>query len=95
MLALYIHWSQFGLSEYERATWQNNLKQYSSLLLMAVVLLAAYGFYVLNQGSSSAAASFPVLEATEAAPTTGGGLKTVLKTVTSRLSQLFKHGRLE
>lgn len=68
LLALYMHRSQFGVSEYERSTWQNNLKKYSSLILMAIVLLAAYGFYAMNQGGSAAAnAAAPAAAAVVAA----------------------------
>ena len=102
MLALYIHWSQFGVAEYERSTWQNNLRQYSSLLMMAVVLLAAYGFYAMNQGGAGeapAAAAEAVsnagANAANAAPAAGGGFRSVFKTVASRLSHLFKHGRMD
>ena len=30
MAAAYKHWSTFGTMEYERATWQYNLRQYGS-----------------------------------------------------------------
>lgn len=106
LLALYVHWSQFGVAEYERSTWQNNLRQYSSLLMMAVVLLAAYGFYAMNQGGAgetpaavaTATASANAANAANAAtavPTAGGGFRSVFKTVASRLSHLFKHGRMD
>lgn len=99
LLALYVHWSQFGIAEYERSTWQNNLRQYSSLLMMAVVLLAAYGFYAMNQSGAEEAPA-PIAEmvsnmAANVAPTAGGGFRSVFKTVASRLSHLFKHGRTD
>ena len=102
LLALYVHWSQFGIAEYDRSTWQNNLRQYSSLLMMAVVLLAAYGFYAMNQGGMGEAPA-PAAEAVanvaanagNVAPVAGGGFRSVFKTVASRLSHLFKHGRMD
>lgn len=93
-IALYFHWSKFGVSEYDRATWQNNLKQYGSLLLMAIILLAAYGFYAMNQGAAGEALATPALPALMA-PATGGGLGSLMKSVSSRISHLVKHGRIE
>jgi len=50
--ALYLHYSRFGRMEYEQATWQNNLRAYSSWIILAAVLLAAYGFYAMSAGGA-------------------------------------------
>jgi hypothetical protein len=99
-LALYVHWARFGVNEYERATWQNNLKTYGPYILLAAVLLLAYGFYALNQGPSSivptsiaevvGTAPLPSIEA----PVVGGGYQSVMRTATSRIRDLIRKGRI-
>ena len=32
-LAAYIHYTRFGVMEYERETWTNNLRQYTSYII--------------------------------------------------------------
>lgn len=92
LFAVYKHWSTFGTMEYERATWQYNLRQYGSYVMMGMVLLGAYGFYAMNQTSGSnmyANTSQSIL------PTmSGGGFDTVMKTATSRISELMRRGRI-
>jgi hypothetical protein len=39
------HWTQFGV-EYRTSTWQEQLRNYSSYVMVFVVILASYGFYV-------------------------------------------------
>ena len=99
-LALYVHLSRFGVNEYERATWQNNLKLYGPYILLAAVLLLAYGFYALNQGPPSVmptsiaeavgTAPLPSIEA----PIVGGGYQSVMRTATSRIRDLIRKGRI-
>lgn len=86
VVAEYVHWSQFGVSEYERSTWQYNLRRYSSLIILALVLLAAYGFYLMNQSGAGTPALPPV-----AAPAVGGGFTDMAKTVSSRIRELMRH----
>jgi len=99
-IALYIHISRFGTDEYERSTWQNNLKKYGGFILIGMILLLAYGFYALNQGPSSlisAAAAAAVGTAPlppVAAPAIGGGFQTVARTAGLRLKELFRSGRI-
>ena len=91
--AAYAHWKQFGVSEYERATWMYNLRKYASYVLILLVILGAYGFYTMNYTSSSSLAT-PALPAVTA-PTMGGGMESVLKTASSRINQLVRRGRID
>jgi hypothetical protein len=97
LVAEYIHWNQFGVSEYQRSTWQYNLRRYGSYVLIAVILLGAYGFYAMNQGaggSYTAPLATPAMPAI-AAPAIGGGLASVANTAASRIRDLMRKGRLE
>ena len=93
--AMYVHWNQFGRMEYEQATWQYNLRAYGSYVLMAVVLLGAYGFYAMNQAGETSSIPFasPAMPALTS-PLAGGGLQSVMKTATSRISELMRRGRI-
>ena len=104
-LALYLHYSRFGVMEYERSTWQYNIKQYGSWAIVGAILLGAYGFYALNNSGGGAAntgfaAEAPALlaPATPMPPLTtpqlGGGFKNVFSTATSRINNLMRHGRI-
>jgi hypothetical protein len=86
LIAEYTHWSQFGVSEYERSTWQNNLRRYGSYIVIAILLVAAYGFYTFNQSG----AGTPALPAITT-PTIGGGVMDMAKTVSSRIRELMRH----
>jgi len=39
------HWTQFAI-DYRASTWQENLRNYASYALVAVVILITYAFYV-------------------------------------------------
>lgn len=91
-LAAYVHYNKFGVMEYERETWTNNLRKYTSYIILLLVLAGAYGFYTINSSASSALAT-PSLPAMSV-PTMGGGLQSVLKTASSRINELVKRGRL-
>lgn len=88
-LAVYMHVGRFGVMEYERATWQNNLKAYSSYVLIAIILIATYGFFAMNQNSSFIP-SMPALTT----PKIGGGFDDVINTAVSRVNQLMRKGRI-
>ena len=108
--ALYLHYSRFGAMEYEASTWQYNLKKYANWVILAAILLGAYGFYTMNSGMSAAPAagmlpaplaeavsnnfSSPALPALTAPPMMGGGLSSVFKTASSRLGELMRKGRI-
>jgi hypothetical protein len=88
VFALYTHWSQFGVNQYERETWTNNVKAYGGLLIFGVVLLGAYGFYAMN--SVSGGSPMPAISS----PLSGGGFGVIAKTVSSRIQELVKKGRI-
>lgn len=46
------HWTQFG-NEYRTSTWQEQLRNYASYVLIAVVILISYAFYVFAYSGSS------------------------------------------
>lgn len=86
LIALYIHWSQFGTTEYKKATWLYNLRQFTSYIIVGVILLGAVGFYALNNSGTSSLAT-PALPPV-APPTVGGGVSSLLKSVSSRIKEL-------
>jgi len=104
--ALYLHYSRFGAMEYEASTWQYNFKKYANWVIMAAILLGAYGFYTMNAGTAQAMLPAPVAEAVtnnfsspafpalSTPPMMGGGLSAVFKTASSRLGELMRKGRI-
>lgn len=94
VVTAYMHWSKFGVMEYERATWQYNLRQYGSYIMMGAVILGAYGFYAMNQTDTSS--GLLGTSSTESAimPTVGGGFGTVMRTASSRIQELMRRGRI-
>jgi hypothetical protein len=68
--------------------------------MFGVIILAAYGFYAMNQSSyassntgilsSITSPSMPALSA----PVVGGSLGMVMKTATSRIQELMRRGRI-
>lgn len=90
--ALYIHYSRFGVMEYERATWQHNLKKYANWVVVAAILLGAYGFYAMNQTSSFATS--PALPEITMPTMSGGGYNALLKSASSRVNELLRKGRI-
>jgi hypothetical protein len=107
-LAIYLHYSRFGRMEYEQSTWQYNLKQFGSWIMVGAVLIGAYGFYAMNSGqfaSMAPAISGVLTPAAPAAPANnamppltlpqaGGGFRMIARTVASRLNSLMKNGRI-
>jgi hypothetical protein len=99
--AIYMHAKQFGVSEYERATWIYKIKDYFGYVMFGVVLIGAYGFYAMNNVELPAAVknvvpNMPAMPAMPAisVPTVGGGMDTIAKTVSSRIGQLLRKGRI-
>ncbi len=94
--AIYFHMSQFGVMEYERSTWQYNLRKYSSYVMIGAIILGAYGFYAMNQSGSDSvlpSVTSPALPAL-GMPAIGGGMDTVYRTASSRLHELLRKGRI-
>ena len=98
--ALYLHYSRFGRMEYEQATWQNNLRAYSSWIILGAVLLAAYGFYAMSAGGAPpppvATSAFDFGGSSNTTSTglpimTGGGFGRVFKHAASRISEIMKN----
>lgn len=104
--ALYLHYSRFGRMEYDQSTWQNNLKQFGSWIMVGAVLLGAYGFYAMNSGQlagitpailSPSASSNTAMGAEMPAfalPQAGGGFKIIARTAASRINSLLSSGRI-
>jgi hypothetical protein len=95
-ISAYKHWSTFGTMEYERATWQYNLRQYGSYVMMAAVILGAYGFYAMNQTSGGGSG---LMNTSSSGDMTipgmvGGGFGAVMKTASSRIQELMRRGRI-
>lgn len=96
VIAFYVHMQRFGVSEYERATWIYKLKDYSSYILIGVLLLASYGFYTINAPKEPTilnAIASPALPEMKM-PTIGGGFNTITQTVSSRIGELLRKGRI-
>jgi hypothetical protein len=94
MVAAYKHWSTFGTMEYERATWQYNLRQYGSYVMMGMVLLGAYGFYAMNDTSGGGGILASSTQSVLPTSMVGGGFGTVMKTASSRITELMRRGRI-
>lgn len=93
-VAAYKHWTAFGVAEYERATWQYNLRQYGSYVLMGAVLIGAYGFYAMNQSSGGSTPMITTSSESTLPVLAGGGFGSVMKTATSRIQELMRRGRI-
>ena len=50
--ATWWHWVQFS-SEYRLSTWQDQLRNYSSYVIVLTVILCSYGFYVFGWSGST------------------------------------------
>lgn len=83
IVALYLHYKQFGNNEYSRSTWQNNLKLYARYVMIAAVIFGAYTFYVMNK-------SEPMPPITM--PSAGEGFSPILRNATSRINGIAKNG---
>jgi hypothetical protein len=88
--ALYLHYSRFGRMEYEQATWQYNLRRYSSWIMLAAVLLGAYGFYTLSGMGGGGFVEPPPSPVGAFGGMTGGGFARVAETVGARLADLAR-----
>lgn len=46
------HWTQFSV-DYRTSTWQEQLRNYASYVMVLVVILLAYAFYAFTRGGGS------------------------------------------
>ena len=83
--ALFLHYNRFGNDEYNRSTWQNNVKTYARWVIVGVVFFGIYVFYALNNDAPLPPMSLPKI---------GGGLDSVIDTAASRIGELMKKGRI-
>jgi hypothetical protein len=88
-LAIYMHMKRFGVMEYERSTWQNGLKAYSSYVIFGLIILGAVGFLAVNAKNSIVPSMPPITT-----PISGGGFDSVIGTAVSRINQLMRKGRI-
>jgi hypothetical protein len=51
-IGVWWHWTQFAV-DYRTATWPEQLRSYSSYIIVLVVILASYGFYTFAWSDSS------------------------------------------
>jgi hypothetical protein len=87
--AVFSHATRFGVTEYERATWYYKIGEYSGFILFGIILFIGYGYYTM-QGQSGSGPAMPNLTM----PTVGGGFGTIYRTVSSRLGELARKGRI-
>ena len=99
--ALYLHYSKFGKMEYERATWQYNLKRYVTWVIVGAVFIGAIGFWAINKGAANSVLPESVTSAISSPampsmmpPTVGGGFRDIYQTASSRVRELMRHGRI-
>lgn len=95
-ISAYKHWSTFGTMEYERSTWQYNLRQYGSYVMMAAVILGAYGFYAMNKTSGGGGGMMNTSSGGDMTlpGMAGGAFGSVMKTASSRIQELMRRGRI-
>jgi hypothetical protein len=71
------HWTQFGV-DYRTSTWQEQLRNYASYVMLLVVILLSYAFYAFTWGGNS------IQDYTERARNAGRKATTQLSESTSR-----------
>jgi hypothetical protein len=106
-VAIYVHYSQFGRSEYELSTWYYKLRDYSMYVVILVIALFAYMFYLINNWDKAPQAVKDLVPEKVvnmvASPAPGpfsggvysGGFDTIARTVGSRIDQLMRKGRIQ
>jgi hypothetical protein len=70
-IGVWWHWTQFSI-DYRTSTWQEQLRNYASYVILVVVILLSYAFYVFGWGGISgyvAQAQASVVSATRRATT--------------------------
>lgn len=51
-IGIWWHWTQFSI-DYRTSTWQEQLRNYASYVILVVVILLSYAFYVFGWGGIS------------------------------------------
>jgi hypothetical protein len=51
-IGVWWHWTQFSI-DYRTSTWQEQLRNYASYVILVVVILLSYAFYVFGWGGVS------------------------------------------
>jgi hypothetical protein len=51
-IGVWWHWTQFSI-DYRTSTWQEQLRNYASYVILVVVILLSYAFYVFGWGGIS------------------------------------------
>ena len=51
-VSVWWHWTQFSI-DYRTSTWQEQVRAYSSYVIVIVVILLSYAFYVFSAGGGS------------------------------------------
>ncbi len=93
--AVYNHATKFGITEYERATWYYKISQYSGFLVFGVILLIGYGLFFMKGQSGSGNGVLPGSPMPNLTmPTVGGGFGMIARTVSSRIGELMRKGRI-
>jgi hypothetical protein len=94
--AVYSHATRFGITEYERRTWTYKIQEYYGVIAFAVILFIGYGmFFAKGQSGSGNGSILPGPAMPNLTlPTVGGGFGTVARTVSSRLGELMRKGRI-
>ncbi len=94
--AVYNHATKFGITEYERATWYYKISQYSGFIAFGVILLIGYGlFFAKSQSGSGNGTMLPGSPMPNLTmPAVGGGFSMIARTVSSRIGELMRKGRI-
>ena len=79
VLVGYMHYKQFGISEYERNTWMDKLRDQSPYLLFGGVLVAVLVIYYLATNIQSSSPNISSSGLPLPIPQAGGLLKKLLK----------------
>ena len=93
--AVYNHATKFGITEYERATWYYKIHQYTGFVVFGVILLIGYFLFFMKSQSGSGntiLSGSPMPNLTM--PTVGGGFGMIARTVSSRIGELMRKGRI-
>jgi hypothetical protein len=105
--ALWMHWSEFGRDEYRTSSIRYTIKNSASLVLIGLVIAGLIGFYFFNSYNQMSAPEFSMSSPANTTPasslfssvpsaptsmtTIGGGLKSAVKHVVSRVKHMMRN----